>query len=215
MPAVSPASSTRRRMSASRRREQLLDVTTQLALDQSFHGVSIEAVAQAAGVTRALIYQHFGDLDSLLKAVVAREMSRARAQLSETQLRVLSEGDPLELMLESLRAYLHTVRDHPATWRMVHMPPEGAPPTLRRAIERGRASALAGLTDAVGPVVTRDGAPRDAELTAHVLSAISDEYARLVLTDPERYTPDRLLEHARAWLQQPWVRQPARQRRRG
>ncbi len=37
----------------------------------------------------------------------------------------------------------------------------------------------------------------DAELTARVLSAIADEYARLVLIDPARFTPERLLEHAR------------------
>jgi len=42
----------------------------------------------------------------------------------------------------------------------------------------------------------------DAELTARVLSAISDEYARLVLTEPDRFTPERLLRHARGWLEQ-------------
>jgi hypothetical protein len=43
----------------------------------------------------------------------------------------------------------------------------------------------------------------DAELTASVLSAVSDEYARLVLTDPHRYPPERLLRHARWWLKKP------------
>ena len=73
-------------MSAPARREQLLDVTAALAIQRGFQGVSIEAVARDAGITRALIYQHFGDLASLLEAVVEREMSRALSQVSHTAL---------------------------------------------------------------------------------------------------------------------------------
>lgn len=186
-------------MTSDARREQLLDVTTEIVVERSFHDVSIEAVARRAGVTRALIYQHFGDLDELLRAVVEREMARAQSQVSETALPNLGQGDPRELMLESLHAFLSAVREHPTTWRLVLMPPVGAPAMLRKRIARGRASVLAQLTSAVRPVVDSDGESGDAELTANVLSAISDEYARLVLTDPVRYPLSRLLAHAR-WL---------------
>lgn len=189
-------------MSAAARREQLLDVATRLAVDHGFHAVTVEAVARAAGITRAVVYQHYRDLQALLEAVVDRETLRAQAQVSETALEDLSTGDPQELMLESLDSYLRAVRDHPTTWRLVLMPPEGAPPSLRRRIEEGRASVLAGLARAVRPALREDSI-NDAELTARVLSAISDEYARLVLTDPERYSPERLLRHARWWLDQP------------
>jgi hypothetical protein len=42
------------------------------------------------------------------------------------------------------------------------------------------------------------GSP-DPELTARALSAVADEAARLLLADPERYPPARILDHAR-WL---------------
>ena len=199
---MTPPSPTRRRMRAADRREQLLDVATDLAIEQAFHAVSVEAVAQRAGVTRAVIYQHFRDRHSLLEAVVDRETSRALAQVSETTLSDLSAGDPQELMLESLDAYLRAVRDHPRTWRLVLMPPEGAPQVLRERIEHGRRSVLAKLTQAVRPALRGESA-NDAELTASILSAISDDYARLVLTDPDRFPPERLLRHARWWLDQP------------
>ncbi|HEY5427762.1 MAG TPA: TetR/AcrR family transcriptional regulator [Solirubrobacteraceae bacterium] len=195
-------------MSAPERREQLLDVTTALALARGFHDVSIEAVARDAGITRALVYQHFGDLPALLEAVVAREMARALSQVSETTLTDLREGDPRELMLDSLRAFLTAVRDHPRTWRLVLLPPEGAPPSLRTSIARGRARVLGQLATAVRPVLAPGRESRHAELTASILSAISDEYARLVLTDPVRYTPDRLLRHARWLLQHPALESP-------
>jgi AcrR family transcriptional regulator len=192
---------TRRRMRAPARRAQLLDIATQLVVEQGFHAISVESIAQHAGITRAVIYQHFGDLQALLEAVIDREMTRALSQVSETALSDLSEGDSHELMLESLDAYLRAVRDHPTTWRLVLIPPEGAPQKLRRAIAQGRQSVLAQLVSAVRPGL-RDTDPNDAELTARVLSAISDEYARLVLTDPDRFTPERLLRHARLWLEQ-------------
>lgn len=197
-----PATPARRRLSAPERREQLLGIGTELAVSQGFHALSVEAVAREAGVTRAVIYQHFRDLRALLEAIVDRETTRAQAQVSETALGDLSEGDPQELLLESLNAYLHAVRDHPTTWRLVLMPPEGAPEMLRQRIEEGRRSVLAGMARAVRPALQAEEA-NDAEITARVLSAISDEYARLILVDPDRYPPQRLLRHARWWLSQP------------
>lgn len=188
-------------MSAEARREQLLDVTTEIVVQRGFHAVSIEAVARGAGVTRALIYQHFPDLGRLLEAVVEREMGRALAQVSETTPTDLRGDDPRELMLESLHAFLTAVRDYPTTWQLVLMPPEGAPEILRRSIAHGRGRVLVRLTGAVRPLLAAGRASDEPELTARVLSAVSDEYARIVLTDPVRYSPERLLRHAGWWLQ--------------
>jgi AcrR family transcriptional regulator len=202
------------RLSAPARREQLLDVTARLVAERGFHAISIEAVSARAGVTRALVYNHFRDLRELLEAVIERETSRALAQVSETTLTDLSEGDPRELMLEALDAYLSAVRSSPTTWRLVLMPPEGAPPALHTKIAEGRAAVLARLARAVRPATHQNPEPGDAELTARLLSAISDEYARLLLTDPESFSPQRLLRHARWWLTRtPLVRQPDPQRR--
>lgn len=188
------------RLSAAARRDQLLDTTVRLVAQHGFHAISIEAVADAAGVTRATVYNHFRDLHELLESVIERETSRALAQVSETSLTSLDEGDPLELMLDALEAYLGAVRSAPTTWRLVLVPPQGAPAALHEKIAQGRAAVLEGLSRAVRPLTDQDRKPRDAELTARVLSAISDEYARLVLDDPERFPPERMLAHARWWL---------------
>lgn len=195
----SPTRSPRR--SAAARRDQLLDVTASRLSEDGFHGISIESVAAAAGVTRATVYLHFRGLHELLETVIDRETSRALAQFSETALTRLDEGDPRELMLEALAGFLQAVRDHPATWRLVLMPPEGAPQQLRDRITAGRAIALKRLSAAVAPLADRNPEMPDAELTARILSALSDEYARLVLTDPAAYPLSRLIGHARWWLQ--------------
>ena len=184
------------------RRDQLLDVTTELVTEQGFQNISIEAVAQRAGVARSLVYKHFADARELLDAVVEREIKRALSQVSETTLTDLSEGPPVELMLESLSAYLHVVKSHPVTWRLVLMTPQGAPPILREQIAQGRAAVLARMIDAVRPALASRPESPDPELTARILSAVADEYARLVLDDPDRYPPERLLPHARWILEQ-------------
>src|SRR2546428_4332772 len=58
------------RMTASERREQLLDVTKAIVAERGFHAVSIEAVAREAGITRPIVYGHFADLQGLLEALV-------------------------------------------------------------------------------------------------------------------------------------------------
>jgi AcrR family transcriptional regulator len=188
---------TRIRMSASERREQLLDVTKQIVGERGFHGVSIEAVARRAGITRPVVYGHFADLARLLEAMVEREGGRALAQLEEILPRKLSEArSPREDLLAALRGYLEAVAADPVTWRLVLMPPEGTPLALREAVESGRAAVLAKLAEAVRPGPGPGVASPDPELTAHMLSAVSDEAARLMLTDPKRYSIDRLVAHA-------------------
>ncbi len=189
-------------MSAEERREQILDVSAEILGKSGFHEVSIQAVAQAAGVSRPIVYGHFGDLDGLLEALVKREMSRAGEQVSRSALEDLAEGDPRELMLASLDAYLKAVAENPSTWRLVLMPPEGAPSLLRESIAQGRAIVLEDLREAVRPGLRRGERAEDPDMTARTLSAIADEYARLVLTAPQRFPPERLMTHARWFLGQ-------------
>jgi AcrR family transcriptional regulator len=184
------------RMAAGERREQLLDATKAIVSRDGFHAVSIEAVAREAGVSRPIVYGHFKDLGGLLEALVEREGARALAQLAEVLPRDLTSGDPRENLLAGLRGYLAAAEADPVTWRLVLMPPEGAPDVLRERVAAGRAAVLAQLADAVRPGIGAGASP-DPELTARMLSAFADESVRLVLTDPERYKPERVLAHAR------------------
>ena len=183
-------------MPAEERREQLLDATKAIVARDGFHAVSIEAVAREAGVSRPIVYGHFNDLPGLLEALVDREGARALGQLAEVLPRDLASGDPRENLLAGLRGYLAAAEADPVTWRLVLMPPEGAPDVLRERVTAGRAAVLAQLAEAIGGGFGPSVSP-DPELTARMLSTLADESARLVLTDPKRYPPERVLAHAR------------------
>ena len=189
-------STTTRRMSAQERREQLLDATKEIVAEHGFHAVSIEAVAKRAGVTRPIVYGHFGDLTGLLDALVDREAARALVQLAPALPRDLEAGDPRELLLAGLRSYLEAVRTDPVTWRLVLMPPEGAPENLRQRIADGRGAVLAQLTQTFRPGFGQGRELPDPELAARMLSTLSDESARLLLTEPDRFPVERLMEFA-------------------
>jgi AcrR family transcriptional regulator len=187
------------RLSAAQRRQQLLEAAGELVAERGFHAVSIEAVAARAGITRPIVYHHFGDLQGLLTAFVERQAERAVAQLARALPADLASGDPRELLLDAFRAYLEVVGADPETWRNVLMPPEGAPEVLRDHIAAGRAAVVAQLAVRVRPGFGPGRESPDPELTARTLSGLAEEAARLMLDAPERFPATRILEHTR-WL---------------
>ena len=189
-----------KRMSGPERREQLLDAARTIVAERGFQGASIEAVAREAGITRPVVYGHFGDLEGLLEALVERESDRALAGLADILPPVgPAAGDPREALLAALDGYLRAVEADPSTWRLVLMPSEGAPASLREHIDRGRDAVVAQLADVVSPGLAPGREPPDPELAARGVSAFADELARRLLTDPAAYPRERLVSFAR-WI---------------
>jgi AcrR family transcriptional regulator len=187
-------------MSGEERREQLLDVAKAIVGEEGFHNLSIEAIARRAGITRPVVYAHFADLESLLEAMLEREALRALTQLGAIMPAELPQGaDRAAALLDALRGYLETIQSDPVTWRLVLMPPEGAPQVLREQVERGREAVVAALAQVVGSGLAPERPSPDPQLTARLLSALSDEFARLLLKDPQQYPIERLMAHA-SWL---------------
>jgi AcrR family transcriptional regulator len=64
------------RLPAPRRRRQLLDVAIDVFADRGFHGTSMEDVADAAGVTKPVLYQHFSSKRELYRELLDHVGSR-------------------------------------------------------------------------------------------------------------------------------------------
>ncbi len=202
------------RLPRPQRRRQLLDVTKRIVGESGLHAVSIDRVAREAGITRPIIYEHFTDLGGLLSSLLDREGQRALGQLTAVMPGEPTEGPVLDVLMATLTGYLQAVQSDPVTWQLVLMPPEGAPEFLHERIEQGRAAVIAQLAKLIenafvpgdsdsrirasefSPAPKGQSSP-DPELTAHSMSALSDYWARLMLTDPEHFDLDRILHHAR------------------
>jgi len=188
-----------RRLPRSSRREQLLDVTKAIVGSDGFHAISIDRVAREAGVSRPIIYEHFNDLAGLLRALLDREGARALEQLSQFMPAEPASGPLIERLLSALAAYLEAVQTDPVTWRLMLMPPEGAPDFLRARVDQTRAGVVAHLARMLETTVAREGGAEspDPLLTASSIQAIADHWARLILSEPERFDRDRILVTAR------------------
>jgi AcrR family transcriptional regulator len=78
-PAAPPRARVRRervRMTGKERREQLIDVGRTLFADKGFDAVTIEEIAAKAGVSKPVVYEHFGDKTGLYEVIVDREITR-------------------------------------------------------------------------------------------------------------------------------------------
>ncbi|MDP9102132.1 MAG: TetR/AcrR family transcriptional regulator [Actinomycetota bacterium] len=188
------------RMAPADRREQLLDAACTLALTSSFHQVTVDGVARAAGVTRPVVYSQFADRNELLLAMVDRAERRALDQLTRVLPAVPDPGastNPDRLLVEGLTAYLGAIRDDPDTWRVVLLPPEGAPAELRERVRTQHHLVLRALRDLIGWGLQARGGPQlDVDLMARTVLTLAEGAGRLVLSDPATFGVERFAAFA-------------------
>ena len=70
-------------MTGKERREQLLDVGRRLFAERGLDGTSIEEIAAQAGVSKPVVYEHFGGKEGLYAVVVDREVDRFLAMATD------------------------------------------------------------------------------------------------------------------------------------
>ena len=179
------------------RREQVLDSALSLILSAGYAAVTMEAVARGAGVTKPVVYDLFPNMGELVRALLEREEEGALQQLGELLPKMLDEkADPDELMVQAFTAYLQAVSESADRWKLILLPAEGTPALVRDHVEaarRGVARQLEGIVEwAIARRAELQGV--DAHLAALAMQAFAEHQARLVLIDPEQYTPQRLGE---------------------
>jgi AcrR family transcriptional regulator len=197
-------------MAPTERREQLIDAALSVILAHGYEGVTIEAIARAAGVTRPVIYDHFENLGALLLALIAREEHCALAQLEQVVPDRPGDRDPAELMASGVRRFLDAVASRPATWQIILLPLEGTPAIVRHNVETNRARTVERIEALVRWAQERSE-PADAldvELTAHAIRSFGEEAGRMVLTDPQRYSPQRYERFVETVMSRVWPLSP-------
>jgi AcrR family transcriptional regulator len=197
------------RMPPAQRREQLIDAALGVILEQGYRGVSIEAVARAAGVTRPVVYDHFPNLGRLLHALVEREERYSLEQLEQVVPTDPGELEPIELLTGGVRRFLDAVASRPATWRLILLPLDGTPAIVRDHVETNRARIVERIERLVRWAMERPEIPDDldSELTALAIRDLGEQAGRMILTDPERFTPDRFERFVGTVLGLVWQRQ--------
>ena len=178
------------RLSPDDRREQLLNVVLEIIDTDGVGAVSIDSVARRSGVTRPVVYKHFADANDMLRACLDREEELALAQIRDA----LPDPDNHDRTLafhQLFDAFLHAVSDAPWRWRSVFMIADAGTPTFHRRMARIRDCITGEFQTALNNSCTTGV---DNELLAHHLLASLWESGRLLLTDPETFPHQRLLD---------------------
>ncbi len=88
------------RMTGRERREQLLQVGARLFADKGFEAVTIEEIAAKAGVSKPVVYEHFGSKDGLYAVIVDREMNQLLGMVTDS----LTADRPRDLLEQAATA---------------------------------------------------------------------------------------------------------------
>jgi AcrR family transcriptional regulator len=102
-------------MTGKERREQLLDVGRSLFGERGFDGTSVEEVASRAGVSKPVVYEHFGGKEGLYAVVVDREVQR----LLDTFNHALTGDQPKLLLEQATLALLTYIEDDSNGFRIL------------------------------------------------------------------------------------------------
>ena len=100
----------RLRLTGADRRLQLMAVGREAFAARGYEGTSIEDVAQKAGVSKPIVYEHFGAKEGLYAAIVEREMDWLVARVTEG----LSRGSPRERFESAVLAFMTYAKEEPA-----------------------------------------------------------------------------------------------------
>ena len=104
----------RRAAQRTRTRRAILDSTEHLLLDVGMEAFSIRKLVAACGFTAPTIYQHFGDKDGLLDALVGERFERLENRLK----RLPRDGDPVEILRSRALLYARFGIRHPRHFQL-------------------------------------------------------------------------------------------------
>jgi AcrR family transcriptional regulator len=186
---TSPApAASRTRLSPEQRREQLLDLGVRLLATRSLDELSIDLLAEEAGISRGLLYHYFGNKHDFHLAVVRRAADDLIAQTAPPV-----DGEPAERLLVSMAAYVdYVVANHEGYLSLVKAA-AGGDETLREIYEEAR-SALNGRVfreDPQGTIVPDTPATR---LAVRGWSAMVEELVLSWIDDDRGLTREQLIE---------------------
>ena len=175
----------------------MLDAALELFLESGYQGTSMEAIARAAGVTKPVVYACFPGKDELFRALLAREEERILGEI-QSAFEDTDLGDPEPTLIEGCTGFLRAVAASPDVYRLIFLGEGGGNMAVAKRIQAGREAQVEALSALARPWLEGRGDRSPAELddTARLLgnsiAGLAESAARLMLSEPERWTPEDL-----------------------
>ncbi|HUA73356.1 MAG TPA: TetR/AcrR family transcriptional regulator [Solirubrobacteraceae bacterium] len=161
------------------REQQLLDVAEEQFAANGYGGASIEVIARVAGVSRPIVYDHFGDKEGIYIAC----LRRARHELEEMILQAVAQaGTPREMIEAGTAAYFEFVERRGQRWAVLFGGVELAGPAAEE-IARLRFETVARIQELIAAIAP--GADAETiEAFSHAVSGSSEQVAKWWRANP-------------------------------
>ncbi len=170
------------RLPAAERREQLLRTAVGVFAEHGYHATSMNDVAEAAGVTKPVLYQHFSSKRELFIELLADIGQELRVTISKA---TADAAGPRQQIENGFRAYFSFVDDHTDSFRVLfgsgaRRDPEFA--SFARGVETS-------IADAIAELIVVDGQPApQRQVLAHSIVGMTESASRYWLAHDR--TPD-------------------------
>ena len=166
-----PHVESRTRLSARARRAQLVEVASRLFAEHGYHSLSMEQLAEAAGVSKPVLYQHFPSKRDLYLALLREAVSELEAQVRQALDGTTSNR---ERVRGAVSAYFDLVENR--TFQLLFGTAELSEADVRETVE----GAMADVTQAVAALIAEDAGlqPHAAEFLASGLLGLAIDGAR-------------------------------------
>ena len=173
------------RLTAPARREQILDVALEVFARTGYHGTSMNDVAEAAGVTKPVLYQHFESKRDLYRALLDEVGTRLLASISKG-----ADGatDGRARTERGFRSYFRWVASDHAAFRLLYGGGSRRDEEFSRAVREVTAAAAR----AIAPLITADIDDEHRLTLAHALVGLAEGASRRLVERGDAFDPDEL-----------------------
>ena len=178
-----------------RRRPLILDAALEVFDQRGYAGTTMQAVADAAGVTKPVVYDSFANRDELLLALLGREEQHLVLSIMAALPADPTVGTAEEHVLDGLTAFLETAAKTPRSWRIVFGAQYGAAPVVAERVRAARAFLVEGLRLTLLkslPGVTDPDA--NLPVLAEMLASMTESCARMLAVDGTDRSPRELAQ---------------------
>jgi AcrR family transcriptional regulator len=171
------------RLTANARREQILDVALEVFATAGFHGASMNEVAEAVGVTKPVLYQHFDSKRDLYQALIDEVGDRLLASIAKATAEATDGKSQTEL---GFQAYFRWVSEDHDAFRFLFGSGTRRDDEFNTAVQRINAEAA----EAVAPLIAVDIDEGHRRMLAHGIVGLAEGASRLLVELGDNFDAD-------------------------
>jgi AcrR family transcriptional regulator len=167
------------------RRPLVLDAALPLFARDGYDAVSMQAIADEAGVSKPVLYSCYASKEELFDALMAREERKLWHMVEDSVPAPGAPGDQEDLLRFGLAALLRAVVEAPDAFRVIYLQRHG-----ETRVERGREHWERRMSEVLA--AWTDLPDRETALLGRMLVALAELGFRIQLDEPGQWEPDAL-----------------------